>query len=812
MFRICCNIVVLSSLVLALLSSCAGTKGGTAAHRHGFWSGKPAETWEKALVTGNGTMGVLVQGYPLSDTLILSHARFYMPLNEPLPPVNTGAALDSIRQMLFAGKYGEASRFVVDLSQKEGWDAKRWTDPFVPAFDINIQITGDTGVFDYKRSVDFTTGVASVTWKGTKGAYSKNIFASRADTIIVISIKGEHKGVLNCALSLSERPKDNSWWQTIYEKTSRSSAVSAEQNFLTYSCTFDKEWEGSLKGLTGVLKVIPRGGACITESDKIIVREADEILILVKIEPSFDKSEITSGKLREKLIRKITDVKPDLVSLLDAHTRIHKEIFNRVSLNLSGGDDRDISSEELLGKSQINVVPALFEKEFDAARYNILSSTGIMPPNLQGIWAGTTAPPWSADFTQNGNLQVAISSLMQTNMPELMEAFFRYQESLLPNYRENARLLFNARGIHVASRASTHGLNNHFDRTWPMTFWTAGAAWISQFFYDYYLYTGDLKFLRTRALPFMEEAALFYQDFLVPDTNGKWIFIPSYSPENTPGNSPDQACVNATMDVMAASQLFRNLVDAGHKLSLDTDTIGVWEKMLAGMPAYMVNPDGALREYMWNSLTDNYAHRLASHLYGLWDITDPGIAQNPALLSASRNAINERMKFRRQENGGEMAFGMVQLALAAAAVGDAASVGEMLNWLGSAYWFPNLVTTHNPHELFNLDLSGCFPAVIVKSLVYSEPGKIILLPACPVQWQTGEIQGILLRGQVTLKSLKWNKTTIRIELLSDIDQSVKVCVPAVPGKSDINAGTDCSVKTYEVTLKAGNTKKIKFER
>jgi hypothetical protein len=330
-----------------------------------------------------------------------------------------------------------------------------------------------------------------------------------------------------------------------------------------------------------------------------------------------------------------------------------------------------------------------------------------------------------------------------------------------------------------------------------MTFWTAGAAWMSGFFYDYFLYTGDLKFLKERALPFMKEAALFYQDFLLAGPDGKWIFIPSYSPENNPGNSPDQACINATMDVAAARQLFGNLVDAGRRLNLNFDTVAVWENMLSKMPDYQINQDGALREYMWDSLSDNYAHRHASHLYGLWDVTDPAIAKDPRLMAACRAAVDERMKVRRRENGGEMAFGMVQLALAAAAVGDAAAVQDMINWLGSVYWFPNLVTTHNPHELFNLDLSGGFPAVIIKSLVYSEPGKISLLPACPPDWKTGEIRGILLRGQITLESLRWSPEGITAGLLSKIDQKVTITVPG-SGESRV------------VDLRAGKEEKVRF--
>ena len=57
-----------------------------------------------------------------------------------------------------------------------------------------------------------------------------------------------------------------------------------------------------------------------------------------------------------------------------------------------------------------------------------------------------------------------------------------------------------------------------------MTFWLAGAAWYSLFYYDYYMYTLDKDFLRERALPFMEQAALFYEDFLKEGNDGS-IFL-----------------------------------------------------------------------------------------------------------------------------------------------------------------------------------------------------------------------------------------------------------------------------------------------
>jgi hypothetical protein len=45
--------------------------------------------------------------------------------------------------------------------------------------------------------------------------------------------------------------------------------------------------------------------------------------------------------------------------------------------------------------------------------------------------------------------------------------------------------------------------------------------------------------------------------------------------------------------------------------------------MLERMPEYAINSDGALREWLWPGLEDNYAHRHVSHLYGLYDMIDP---------------------------------------------------------------------------------------------------------------------------------------------------------------------------------------------
>ncbi|MHC4335273.1 MAG: glycosyl hydrolase family 95 catalytic domain-containing protein, partial [Planctomycetota bacterium] len=114
----------------------------------------------------------------------------------------------------------------------------------------------------------------------------------------------------------------------------------------------------------------------------------------------------------------------------------------------------------------------------------------------------------------------------------------------LDDFRLNARNIAGCRGILAPLSGTSHGLSG---LGW--SYWTAGAGWLAQLYYDYWLFTGDREFLKKRAVPFMKGVALFYEDFLVEDENRQYVFIPSFSPENTPLNTKASCTINATMDI-----------------------------------------------------------------------------------------------------------------------------------------------------------------------------------------------------------------------------------------------------------------------
>ncbi|MCK4824241.1 alpha-L-fucosidase, partial [bacterium] len=365
-----------------------------------------------------------------------------------------------------------------------------------------------------------------------------------------------------------------------------------------------------------------------------------------------------------------TEIKPDYEKLLSSHTAIHSEMFNRFSLDLDLKQrDTQFSEEMIASSAHGKLSTELVEQLCEASRYTLISSTGELPPTLQGIWGGTWRPAWSGDFTLNGNVPSAIACGLNASFPEVTEAYINYMWSMFEDFKDNARDLYGADGIFVPSRTSTFGKTYHYLEYYAHMFWYAGAAWTSQFFYDYWLYTGNEKFLKEKAIPFMLAAADFYEDMLIKDEEGKYLFIPSYSPEIEPlGYHP--AAINATMDIAALKQLLRNLIRLEDEGWLGKDRMAGWEKIINNLPAYAVQEDGDLKEWIWPEYLNDNRHRHASHLYPLFYEVDPDFEERPELKRAAIQAIENRLQYRRDNNGAEMAFGLVQKGLAAAHLND----------------------------------------------------------------------------------------------------------------------------------------------
>lgn len=788
-FLLC--LVILGGLAAWFGASDARAAGLPVPER-GFVSVTPAETWEQGLISGNGVIGANALSRPLDETIIFTHERLFLPMGGTVPPPDTASRLFEVRRLIDRGLYKQATLLAFQLSGQDGF---MYPDPFVPAFDMQIKTSAKGEVRDYMRSVDFQTGVATVHWADDRGAFERRLFVSRPDGVAVLQITGPGKGAIDCTLKLTPRQLSPKLGEKTVERSNArfQSHVSdvqaaADASFLTFTNNFTKAYPGSIQSMNGVARVIAPGAKVAAKGDTMTVRGADRVLVLVRLEPVYKAKSSHVDAIKQALGK----IAPDYKALLKRHAAIHGEMFNRMRLDIGGGADHRKTTEVLLKEStNENLNRALTEKCFDAGRYNIISCIGELPPTLQGVWAGTYVPAWASDFTQNGNVPSAIAALMRGNTPELMLAYTGYIEDMVPYMRVNAKHIFGARGHLLPSRTSATAYNNALAPGFAGGMWVAGSAWAAHFFYDYYLYTGDKKFLVEHAMPFMEEAALFFEDYLYEGPDGKWVFNPSTSPENSPSNTRSQACLNSTMDVDALRELLNNLIAASNMLKTNQDKIPVWKKMLAKLPDYMYNDQGMVKEWLTPKLDDALNHRHSSHLYALYDGLPDYIARNPKLREGFRKIIEHKLEHH-YKRAGFMSFGVVQLGQAATSLGEGELAYLAMVRLVNSYWLDNLASMHNHRSLFNMDISGGMPAVLIKMMLRSEPGEVTLLPALPRQWPAGTLEGALCRGRIEVEKLQWKPGKITATLRSGMAQTITLTAPAAIRK--ITASANVSIK------------------
>jgi hypothetical protein len=182
--------------------------------------------------------------------------------------------------------------------------------------------------------------------------------------------------------------------------------------------------------------------------------------------------------------------------------------------------------------------------------------------------------------------------------------------------------------------------------------------------------------------------------------------------------------------------------------------------MLAKLPPYLLEPDGALKEWAWPTLAERYVHRHVSHLYGVWPGDDIDPDRTPQLaraaLIADRHRIPERLA----------GHGLCHRALVGARLKDSYLVDSELRQLIETGWVaPTLRCSHDPYSAVGIpDAQGGIPAIIMEMLAYSRPGVIEVLPALPPSLVKGSINGMLARTFAKIDKLAWDMEARTVDL------------------------------------------------
>ena len=728
---------------------------------HGFVCLSPADRWEDGSIVGSGTVGALSFCRPHREEIVLSHEELFLPIYPAGGFFQLAPHLEHIREMVLSNRGAEAMRFTMDLAREAGYERRTLTDPFVGACSLRVSME-ESSVDRYARSVDFATGDSVTAWSDASGIYHRRVFASRARGVVAIEISSPTSSPISASLSLAriERDLDTELFASMITRED----ATVDADLIAYGVQFKRLVPSQrLLGYDVLARVVATDGETNSTTAGLSVSNATRLVILVEIQPDLSDRPLD----RDAVVQRLRDLSVDYDQLLSEHAAIHGEMFGRVALALGDPDDATTDAVALQEGSRVGATdPALVQKAFEAGRYAVISSTGRLPPALQGIWTGTWKPNWSGDFTLNGNLQSAVASSLSGNHYECLRAALEYLSGMMDDFRTCAQELFGFRGIWIPWRSSTHGQCHYAGyrdghNAFPGTYWYASMAWWAWHYYDYWLHTHDQSFFDALLKPFFLESALFYEDYLSVEQDGRLVLVPSYSPENDPANGHGLQ-PNATMTIAAIRQFARTLLSMAEKLEIDASRRATWTRILAMLPDYQIEPDGALSEWAWPGVRNQENHRHASHLYPVFDGVSPEIAASPELQEACRVAIDKRLEYRRDRNGAEMAFGLTQLGMSASYLRDTQLAYECLEWMTNSYWSPAMVSQHDPGAILNVDISGGLPALVINMLVQSfeppsadDPWEIHVLPCLPDAWPRGSIAGVRCRGGFEV-SVRWS--------------------------------------------------------
>ncbi|MEU1179682.1 glycoside hydrolase N-terminal domain-containing protein [Streptomyces sp. NPDC005820] len=669
---------------------------------HGTWEPTPAARWEDAFLSGNGHHGTLMFGDPNDDRVIVTHHTLVRPNGaEHARPPELAAELPALQDRLLVG----------DLTAAEDFTDHRplqWVQPFHPAFQLRLRRAAPAEPHRYRRTVDFTTGETTATC----GDWTSKVFVSRADDVIV-----QHITTSDLDISLDHRlpgaPADLA--------VGHGSALTPDGAQLTLRARYP----GSDRAYTGVTRVAVTGGSASLTLPGVRITGAASVLLLTRVRRHTGELDVTAEQ------RALAALPSSYEDLLDRHLALHRTAYERVALDLRADrDERALPGSELLKRPDST---ALLERLFAAGRYHLLSSSGLNPPRLTGLWTGDWDTAWAGAFTNDANLNLQTASAAAAALPEVTEALASLIHRQLDDWRENARAVFGTRGaVAPAHTDGESGLTYHFSREYPLHLWTAGADWLLKPLVDH----DETRGVRDpRTVAALAEAALFYEEFLTrEDEDGRLVVVPSYSPENRPAGA-SWGALNAAMDLSAARHA---LLTAAACHPADAER----RRALADrLPPHRINADGALAEWASPGLDDSYDHRHLSHLYGVWPLDEITPYDTPELAAAAHRAL----ELRGAEN--DSAHGHLHHALIAARLRDGHRVAHALDRvLDGDFFHASLMSAHYPHrDVYNADAAHTLPAVLIEALVHSTPDRLVLFPARPPALAAGELRGLRTR-------------------------------------------------------------------